>query len=320
MLGVDGAVALAKGVTADDERDRLLVVHRHASEGLPDVPGRGERIGVAVRALGVHVDEAHLHGAVGLGELPVAAVALVAQPGVLRAPEDLLRLPEVLAPEAEAKGLEAHRFQRDVASEYQQIGPGDLAAVLLLDRPQQPTRLVEAHVVRPAVERREALGAAVAPAPTVEDPVRTRGVPRQPDEERPVVAVVGRPPLLRGRHDLDDVLLQRIDVQGLELVCIGVFLAQRSGPGRVLVQHLQVQLIRPPVPVRLGPARLGSGGRDRRVLALADAVGHVVPPLCSVFLSRGCRSKSMCRAVIWPMTVVGAPGAYAPHWSMSRAA
>ena len=39
VVGVDGAVGLAERVAADDERDRLLVVHRHAAERLADVPG-----------------------------------------------------------------------------------------------------------------------------------------------------------------------------------------------------------------------------------------------------------------------------------------
>ena len=65
-------------------------------ERLADVAGRGERIGVAVRALRVHVDQAHLHGAERVGELAVAAVALVAEPGVLGTPVDvLLGLPDV---------------------------------------------------------------------------------------------------------------------------------------------------------------------------------------------------------------------------------
>ena len=96
VVGAGGTVALAERVAADDERDRLLVVHRHAGEGLADVAGGGERIRVAVRALRVHVDQAHLHGAERTGELPVAAVALVAEPRVLGAPEDLVGLPDVL--------------------------------------------------------------------------------------------------------------------------------------------------------------------------------------------------------------------------------
>ncbi len=114
VLGRGGTVRLAERVATGDERDRLLVVHRHPAEGLPDVPGGGERIRVAVGPLRVHVDQAHLHGAERAGELPVAAVALVSEPGVLRPPEDLLGLPDVLAPEAEAEGLEAHRLQGTV--------------------------------------------------------------------------------------------------------------------------------------------------------------------------------------------------------------
>ena len=98
---------------------------------------------------------------------------------------------------------------------------------------------------------------------------------RHPDEQRPVVAVVGRPPVLRCRHHLEDVALQRLDVEGLELLCVVEVLAHRVGQGRVLVQDLQVQLVRPPVPVAAGPMRLGSRGGDYRVFAFA--FGHVGP-------------------------------------------
>ena len=198
---VAGAVGLAEGVAAGDQRDRLLVVHRHAAERLADVPGRGERVRVAVRAFRVDVDQAHLHGGERVFELPVAGVALVAEPLGLGAPVDvLLGLPDVLAPAGEAEGLEAHRLQRDVAGEDHQVGPRDLVAVLLLDRPQQPARLVEVGVVGPAVERREALLAGAGAAAAVADAVGAGAVPRHADEERPVVAEVGRPPVLRVGH------------------------------------------------------------------------------------------------------------------------
>src|SRR5207237_8150647 len=106
------------------------------------------------------------------GEFPVTAVALVAQPGGLRAPVDvLLTLPGVYSAAGEAERLEAHRVQGDVAGEDHQVGPGDLPAVLLLDRPHQPPGLVQADVVRPAVERREALLAGAGTAAAVADPV-----------------------------------------------------------------------------------------------------------------------------------------------------
>ena len=116
-------VGLAERVAADDERNRLLVVHRHARERFADVPGGCARIGLAVGPFGVHVDQAHLHGAERPGELPIPAVALVSEPGVLRPPEDLLRLPDVGPAEAEAERLEAHGFKGHVAGEHQQVGP-----------------------------------------------------------------------------------------------------------------------------------------------------------------------------------------------------
>ena len=70
-----------------------------------------------------------------------------------------------------------------------------------------------------------------ATAPAVGDAVRAGGMPRHPDEERPVVAVVGRPPVLRRRHHLDEVLLQRVDVEGLELLGVVEVLAHRIGQG-----------------------------------------------------------------------------------------
>src|SRR5690606_23309334 len=95
------------------------------------------------------------------------------------------------------------------------------------------------------------------------------------DEEPAVVAVVGRPPGLRCRHQLEEVPLQRLDVEGLELLGVVEVLAHRVGPGRVLVEDLQVHLIGPPVTVRPGPVRLGSGSLDDWVLALAAGVRHV---------------------------------------------
>ena len=278
-----GTVGLAEGVATGDQGHRLLVVHRHPLERLADVAGGGQRIGVAVGTLRVDVDQPHLDRAERAGELAVAAVALVAQPGVLRAPEDLLGLPDVLAAEAEPEGLEAHGLQRDVAGEDQQVRPRDLAAVLLLDRPQQATRLVQVGVVGPAVERREALCAVPRTAAAVRDPVGAGGVPAHPDEQPAVVTEVRGPPVLRGGHQLDEVPLERVDVQPLELRGVVEVVAHRVGHRRVLAQNLQVQLVRPPVLRRPGPARLGGRGVDRRVLALAAVrgslglLGHVLP-------------------------------------------
>ena len=133
---VASTVALAEGVPAGNKCHGLLVVHRHAGEGLADVAARGDRIGIGVGSLGIHVDQAHLDGAEGILEVPFTGVALVAKPLVLGAPVDVvLRLPDVRASPAETERLEAHRLERAVAREDHQIRPGELAAVFLLDRP-----------------------------------------------------------------------------------------------------------------------------------------------------------------------------------------
>ena len=206
-------MGLAEGVPTGDQRHRLLVVHRHPAERLADVTGGRQRVGVAVGTLRVDVDQAHLDRAERAGELAVAAVALVAEPGVLRPPEDLLGLPDVLATEAEPEGLEAHGLQRDVAGEDQQVRPRDLPSVLLLDRPEQPACLVEVGVVGPAVERGEPLRAVPGATAAVRDPVGAGGVPAHPDEQSAVVPEVGGPPVLRGGHQLDEVALERLDVE-----------------------------------------------------------------------------------------------------------
>ena len=218
---------------------------------------------VAVRPFRVHVDEAHLDGGERVRQLTVAAVALVTEPRVLVPPVDLLGLPDVLAPAGESEGREPHRLQGAVAGEDHEVGPGDLPAVLLLDRPEQPARLVEVGVVGPAVEGREALLAGPGASAAVADAVGARAVPGHPDEERPVVAVVGRPPVLRRRHHCHDVALQGIEVEGLELLGVVELRAHGIAHGGVLVENAHVELVRPPVSVRQ------AGSARDRALAVA---------------------------------------------------
>ena len=202
-------MGLAEGMAAGDEGDGLLVVHRHAAEGGPDVLGGGQVVAAGVRAFRVDVDQAHVGGAERLNQIAVAGEAhVVIQPGDLATPVHVfVRLPHVRTAAAEADGPEAHGFQRDVAGKDQQVGPGDFLAVLLLDRPQQAARLVDVDVVGPAVERCEALLAPAAAAAAVGDPVGPGGVPGHADELRPVMAEVRRPPVLGVGHQLDQVRL-----------------------------------------------------------------------------------------------------------------
>src|ERR1019366_5164131 len=60
---------------------------------------------------------------------------------------------------------------------------------------EQAARLVEVHVVRPAIERCEALLPSPGAAAAIADAVRACTVPRHADEQPSVVPEVGRPPI-----------------------------------------------------------------------------------------------------------------------------
>ena len=153
LSGVGGAMGFAEGVAARDQGHGLLVIHGHAAERLANVLGRGKRIRLAPRAFRVHVDQAHLHRAVGILQLPVVIVTLGPEPLDLRTPVYVrFRLPDVLTPAGEPERLEAHRLQGTVPCEDHQIGPREFPAVFLLDRPQQPPGLVETRIVGPTVQ------------------------------------------------------------------------------------------------------------------------------------------------------------------------
>ena len=257
VRGTAVAVGLADGVAAGGERDGLFIIHRHAGERGSHVVRRAQRVGLAVDALGVDVDEAHLHrGQRILQRFAIAAlVAVLAQPVVLGAPVDVeFGMPDVLATEGETEGLEAHGLVGDVAGEDVEVGPAQRVAVLLLDRPQQTPGLVEVAVVRPGVQWREALVAGAATATAVSHAVGAGGVPGHADHEPAVVTPVRRPPFLGVGHEVGEVLLQCGNVErahGLAVAEAG----KRVGLGVVLMQDLQLQRVRPPV----GGRGLGSG-------------------------------------------------------------
>ena len=78
---------LAEGVTASDERDGFFVIHRHAGEGFADVARRGDGIGIAVRAFGIDVNQAHLHGAERIFEIAFAGITLVDRARLFSVPQ-----------------------------------------------------------------------------------------------------------------------------------------------------------------------------------------------------------------------------------------
>ena len=253
QVGVAVAMGLAERMAADDQSRGLDIVHRHPAERLADIDGRGHRIRLTLGPFGIDVDQAH-HGRteriLEFGAVAACVAVLRAQPLGLGAPVDVLfRLPVIGAAERKAGRLEAHRLQRAVAGEDDQIRPRQLLAVLLLDRPQEPARLVQARVIRPAVQGREPLHAPTTAAAAVLHAVGTGGVPGHPDEEGSVVAEVGGPPVLGIGHHGIDVTGQCIDVQGLDRRPIVVAVVHRVDDVRILLQHFEIDGVRPPIAI-----------------------------------------------------------------------
>jgi len=122
-------------------------------------------------------------------------------------------------------------------------------AVLLLDGPEKATGFVQIDIVRPAAERRKALLSPAAAAPAVAGAIGTGAVPGHANEQRAIVTEVRRPPVLGVGHQRLQILLHRRQIQAIELSGVVEVLAHGIGLGGMLVQDLQAQLVRPPVPV-----------------------------------------------------------------------
>src|SRR5690606_34332993 len=60
LRGIARAMALAEGVATRRQRNRLLVIHPHAGEGLADVTAGADRVRLTARAFRIDVDKAHL--------------------------------------------------------------------------------------------------------------------------------------------------------------------------------------------------------------------------------------------------------------------
>ncbi len=266
-----GAVRLAEGVATGDQRHGLFVIHRHAAEGFANVPGGEQRVRLAVGAFRIDVDQAHLDGGEGVLELAVPAVALIGEELGFRAPIDEIGFPIIGAAAAIAEGLEAHVLQADVAGEDHEIGPGDLAAILLLHRPEQAAGLVQVDVVRPAVEWLEALLATAGAAAAIGNAIGAGAVPGHADEERAIVAIIRRPPRLGGGEHRLDILLHGGEIERLELGGVIEIVTKRVGLGGVLAQRLEIELLGPPELVGdglflrhlLGRGRAGGEGRRK---------------------------------------------------------
>ena len=253
QTGVTRAMRFAEGVSACNQCHGFFVVHRHACEGFAHIPAGGHRIRLPIGAFRVHIDQAHLDRSQRVLKITLTAVAFIAQPGLFSAPIDLFfGRPDVLAAAGKAEGLESHRFECHVAGQDHQIRPGNLAAIFLLDRPQQTAGFIEVAVVGPAVERGKSLVARTCAAAPIGNTVCPCGMPGHANHQPAVMPPVGRPPCLRIGHQGMQILDDCIEVEATESLGVVKALTHRVRRPPMLMQDVQPQLIRPPLRIGLG--------------------------------------------------------------------
>ena len=130
-------MAFSESVSARNEGDSLFVIHRHAGEGLTDVPCCSKRVWIAIWAFWIDVNQSHLNSGQRIRKVAIASVSLVIEPLSFRPPIDVLfGFPDIRTPTGKSKGFEPHRLQGDISSENHQVGPRNLSAILLFDRPE----------------------------------------------------------------------------------------------------------------------------------------------------------------------------------------
>jgi len=218
---------------------------------------RPSRIGIAVYALRIHVDQAHVDGRKRVfqrrGVIEVAiAVFGRRKPFLLGPPVHVrLRAPNILAAKAESKALQAHRFIGNRARQDDQISPGKRISVFLLDGPKQSAGLVETCIVGPGVKRRKSDVAGTAAAAAVLQPVGPGRMPGEADHQTAVVAPIRWPPILAVGHHGMDIGFDGFVVETFHRLTMVVIGVHRIGARAMLVKDVQVQRFRPPFGDRL---------------------------------------------------------------------
>ena len=142
-----------------------------------------------------------------------------------------------------------------------------MLAVLLLYRPQQAARLVEIAVIRPAVQRGEALLPAIGAAAAVGGAISACRMPRHADEERTVMAVICRPPWLAVGHQRVEIIFQRLVIERIEGLGIIEIIAHRVR-WTIGVEDFGCQHFRPPILVGT------SQKRPHAAVAMHRATAH----------------------------------------------
>mmetsp|Transcript_63753 Transcript_63753/g.176835 ORF Transcript_63753/g.176835 Transcript_63753/m.176835 type:complete len:222 (+) Transcript_63753:1057-1722(+) len=215
-------------MATSDKCHSAAIVVAHAREGVPDVLGTLCRVRVGLPALlrdrtfWVDVHEPDCRRAQGprASSVDLAWELLLLQ-GTWPQGHALRTVGIINASEAHLLDGGAHAPEGGGARQDEEVSPAQRIPILPFERGHQRPCLVEVGVVRPAPLGLEALAATAAPALPIRVPVRAGAMPRQADEEGPVVSEVRRPAILGvceqrfhlGLHGIHVEALQRSGVR-----------------------------------------------------------------------------------------------------------
>ena len=139
LAGIAIAVRLTDGMATDCQRHGFLIIHRHTAKGNAHILSGVQRVRLSVHTFWVHIDQTHDHSRQRVLEAFAViriGITTIGQPLALGAPIGVfLWRPDVWTAIAEAKGFQTHGFIGHSARKDDQIGPAELVAVFLFDRP-----------------------------------------------------------------------------------------------------------------------------------------------------------------------------------------
>ena len=135
VAGRCGTVGFTQRMSTSNQCHDLFVVHAHVAESGANSRGRRGRIAAVFRTFRVHVNQTHFGSA--QWRLRQGFRVTVFQPGGFFAPVHIhIRFPDIFTSGTKAEGTESGIFQRDVARQNVEVGPGDLLTIFLFNRPQ----------------------------------------------------------------------------------------------------------------------------------------------------------------------------------------
>ena len=190
-------MCLAESVTSSSECHSLFIIHSHTSKCFSNIFCACYRIWIAIWPFGIYIDQAHLNCSQWIFQLALSRISFVTEPFRFFTPINIFfRGPDIWTSTTEPKSLTSHRLNGDITSQDQQISPTDLRPVLLLNWPQESARFIQIPIVWPAIERGKTLSTSTPTSSTITYPISTSGMPSHTNEERTIMSIVCRPPVL----------------------------------------------------------------------------------------------------------------------------